>query len=108
MRSRVKKTAALAYAEAGHPILALFGVTDGSCDCGTLNCPSAGKHPMTRCFPHGFKDATTDAATIERIWTKHPNANIGLVPTGDLLIVDVDGPTGEASVAALNLPDTLG
>ncbi|MCP8938512.1 AAA family ATPase [Alsobacter sp. SYSU M60028] len=107
MRSRVKKTAALAYAEAGHPILALFGVTEGACDCGTPNCPSAGKHPMTRYFPHGFKHATTNVDAIERIWTKHPNANIGLVPTRDLLIVDIDGPKGEASVAALDLPETL-
>ena len=31
--------------------------------------------PLTR---HGFKDATGDCEQIERWWTRHPNACIGL------------------------------
>lgn len=107
MRSPNRKAAALAYAKAGHPILALHGVTDGVCDCGDPACSHPGKHPMTRLFPHGFKDATTDPDKLNQIFGKHPNANIGLVPTGDVLIVDIDGPKGEASVKGLNLPETL-
>ena len=34
-----------------------------------------GKEPLTR---HGVKDATTNFNTIEKWWTKHPNANIGI------------------------------
>ena len=45
------------------------------------------KAPLT---PNGFKDATTDIATIEGWWRRWPNALIG-VPTGDrFVVVDVD------------------
>jgi hypothetical protein len=51
---------AIAYARAGWPV---FPVAP------------RGKVPLSR---HGFKDATTDEATILRWWTDHPAANIGL------------------------------
>jgi hypothetical protein len=65
--------AALRYAELGYPV---------------FPCAPGGKVPFT---PHGFKDATTDAAQIEAWWEKTPDANIG-VPTAGLLVVDVDDP----------------
>jgi hypothetical protein len=106
MRSRDIKTAALAYARAGLPVLGLYGISDGRCDCGDEKCSSAGKHPIGALFPRGFKDATTDVNKIERLFKNHHNANIGLVPTDDLLIIDVDGSEGEASIKKLSLPDT--
>ena len=63
--------AALRYAELGYPV---------------FPCAPGGKAPFT---PHGFKDATTDAAQIEAWWEKYPDANIG-IPTAGLLVVDVD------------------
>lgn len=65
--------AALRYAELGYRV---------------FPCVPGGKAPLT---PHGFQDATTDAAKIEAWWTDHPNANIGL-PTAGLFVIDVDGP----------------
>ncbi len=45
------------------------------------------KVPLTA---HGFKDATTDSATIRRWWNQSPAANIG-IPTGDRFdVLDVD------------------
>ncbi|MCB9413319.1 MAG: bifunctional DNA primase/polymerase [Actinobacteria bacterium] len=68
--------AALVYVKAGWPV---------------FPCEPGGKAPIGRLAPHGFKDATTDVATIRRWWTSEPEANIG-TPTGvffDVLDVDV-------------------
>ena len=48
------------------------------------------KVPLTK---NGFKDATTDAATIRDWWTQTPNANIGIATgrVSGLWVVDVDG-----------------
>jgi hypothetical protein len=64
--------AALRYAELGYRV---------------FPCVPSGKSPLTA---HGFHDATTDAAQIERWWTQHPDANIG-IPTEGLVVIDVDG-----------------
>ncbi len=51
------------------------------------------KEPFTA---HGFKDATTDAAQIQRWWERWPTANIGM-PTGavtELLVLDLDPRNG--------------
>ncbi len=64
--------AALRYAALGYPV---------------FPCAPGEKAPMT---PHGFRDATTDAAQIEAWWTQHPDANVAM-PTAGLLVIDVDG-----------------
>jgi hypothetical protein len=65
-------SAALHYAQLGYPV---------------FPCAPNGKAPLTS---HGFKDATADATQINKWWSEHPHANIG-IPTGGLLAVDVDG-----------------
>jgi len=67
-------TAALRYAELGHPV---------------FPCVPGGSNPLTA---HGFHDATVDADQIDRWWTAHPQANIGL-PTAGLIVLDIDGAT---------------
>jgi len=69
-----------------------------------------GKEPLTQ---NGFKDATTDEATIRAWWAKYPDANIG-VRTGidsGILVVDIDvknGAKGEESIKLFGgLPPTL-
>jgi hypothetical protein len=66
--------AAIRYAELGYPV---------------FPCAPGGKMPLTE---HGFHDATTDAEQIERWWTQHPSANIG-IPTAGLIVIDIDGPS---------------
>lgn len=55
----------------------------------------------------GFKDATTDPATITHWWRDRPDANIG-TPTGHRFdVIDIDGPPGYQSAADLRETGTL-
>ncbi len=67
-----------------------------------------GKVPITA---HGVRDATTDTGTIVWWWRAHPAANVGIATgaTSGIVVLDVDGPAGEASLGKLPnpLPDTL-
>jgi hypothetical protein len=89
--------AALAYAAKG---IAVFPIIAA----GTY------KQPATE---HGLKDATTAVEQINAWWTDQPAYNIGIA-TGAAAtfdVVDVDGPEGAASLAALEgkhgpLPET--
>lgn len=89
--------AALAYAAKG---IAVFPIIAA----GTY------KQPATE---HGLKDATTDVAQIGAWWTDQPAFNIGIATgaAATFVVVDVDGPEGAASLAALEaahgaLPET--
>lgn len=57
-----------------------------------------GKTPRTA---HGCKDATTDEAQVRAWWEALPEANIGMATGWGFLVLDVDGPEGEASLAEL-------
>lgn len=93
---------ALAYAALGWPVLAL--------------APGE-KRPDGALAPHGFKDATTDPATIARWFAQVPGAGVGIHPgPAGLLVLDLDDkpgkPRGADSLAALEaehgaLPATL-
>ena len=105
------KQAAFTYAEIGWSVLPLHSIVDGHCTCGRSDCGSAGKHPRT---PHGVQDAAADIDTINKWWDEWPDANVGIA-TGAIsgfFVLDVDGETGERSLAELQskygqLPDTL-
>lgn len=76
--------AAMAYAEHGTPVF----------PCRPTKCPYTA---------HGFHDASTDPVQITAWWTKWPSALIG-VPTGaasGIDVLDIDGPAGAESLAAL-------
>ncbi|HQK95601.1 MAG TPA: phage/plasmid primase, P4 family [Armatimonadota bacterium] len=99
--------AALHYAQLGFPVFPCHGVRDdGQCTCRSQDCSRTGKHPVT---PHGLKDASIDPNQVRRWWEQFPGANIGLALTeaSGLVVVDIDGPEGEASAAELDLPPTL-
>lgn len=77
-----------------------------------LPCRPRDKRPATQ---HGFKDATTDTATLVRAWTENPCANIGIATgtASGLVVLDVDPRNGgDASLAELErlhgpLPETV-
>jgi hypothetical protein len=45
---------------------------------------------------NGFHDATTDVDQIRAWWTRWPQANIGGRIPADMVVIDLDGPTGLA------------
>lgn len=97
---------ALRYARLGWHVFPVHSVRHGRCTCGEAACERQGKHPLT---PHGFKDATTDRSTIRQWWTIWPWANIA-VATGKvsgIVVLDVDGGEGEASLRSLNIETPL-
>ena len=82
--------AALTYAAAGWPVLALYTVENGCCTCGKPDCKSPGKHPRPDLCPHGVKDATTDAHRISS-WPQGINIGVALgAAAGSALAFDVD------------------
>jgi len=77
-------------AERGWPVFPVHAVdSDGRCTCGRSDCVKPGKHPRT---VNGLLDATTNPATIERWWSRWPNANLGVVTgaASGLLVLDID------------------
>jgi predicted P-loop ATPase len=51
--------------------------------------------------PRGLYLATTDAEQVARWWRAIPDANIGIATGNGLLVLDIDGETGAASLASL-------
>ncbi len=64
-------TAALFYTRLGYPV---------------FPCAVGEKKPLT---PNGYKDAATDEEVVSEWFTRTPNANIGLVTNG-LVVIDMD------------------
>ncbi|MDR3792996.1 MAG: bifunctional DNA primase/polymerase [Terracidiphilus sp.] len=93
-------TDALAYAARGWLVVPLHAPKQGVCSCRRKNCGSPGKHPRTE---HGLKDGSKDPGQIRNWWKKWPDANVGIL-TGQesgLVVLDVDGEDGKASLQAL-------
>jgi putative DNA primase/helicase len=102
--------AAGGYAARGWPVFPVHSIADGVCTCGKADCGSPAKHPLT---PHGFKDATTDPATIAEWAARWPFANVALVTGGAFVVLDIDPRNrGTESLDALTathgaLPETV-
>ena len=93
----ITKQAALIYASKGWKV---FPVNAGQ------------KTPLAALAPKGHKDATSDKVIIERWWTSHPDANIGLnLAASGLVCVDVDSYkedcTFDSFMETHELPETL-
>jgi putative DNA primase/helicase len=102
-RTLTMKDCALIYTRrAGWPVVPLHPIQNGACACDRgRQCRDAGKHPIGALVWNGVKNATTDEVTIERWFTRCPDANIG-IPTGSvsgLIVLDVDNEEGEKLLA---------
>ena len=102
--------AALDYAAHGWAVFPVHGIVDARCGCGTSDCSSPGKHPLTR---RGLKDASADAAAVIEWWKRWPTANVALATgrSSGVMVIDIDVPQGKLSVAKLfeagyELPET--
>lgn len=108
--------AAVRYAGLGLYVIPLNGVhANGVCRCAKgIHCSSAGKHPIGRLCPKGWRDASRFEPTVARWWRLCPAANVGIVtgPSG-LASLDVDPRNGgdQSLDQLLNehgpLPETL-
>jgi Bifunctional DNA primase/polymerase, N-terminal/Primase C terminal 1 (PriCT-1) len=63
-------------------------------------CKVRAKEPAT---PHGFQDATVDPERITHWWHVEPHFNVAAATgkTSGLVILDIDGPDGEAALRTL-------
>lgn len=98
--------AAEMYAELGFRVLPLHGLVDGRCTCGLATCEprSAGKHPIHAAWQ---KHAASDLDVVRELFRGH-RGNIGLMLADELVVLDVDGDEGFASLATLgDLPATM-
>jgi hypothetical protein len=69
---------------------------------------ACGKQPLISVADggRGFKDATTNIEQVVAWWMRWPNGNIGCWPgPSGLVVIDVDGPAGEAAAQELGLLD---
>jgi hypothetical protein len=97
--------AASCYARLGWRVLPTWWIENGRCACplhtplGGKSCPP-GKHARIKAWP---ERATCDQATIAEWWSDWPYANLAVAtgPGSGILVIDVDGPDGEASLAKL-------
>ncbi len=92
-----KLRAALQSVAEGIPVLALWGVADGMCDCPQgSECGSPGKHPYPRFSPNGVHSATSDAAKLRMWYAKDPRINFGQAMGGErnIICVDIDPRNG--------------
>jgi hypothetical protein len=88
---------ALASVAEGIPVLAVWGVADGMCDCPKgSECRSPGKHPCPRFSPNGVHSATLDAGQVRMWFAKDPRLNFGQQMGGarNIICVDVDPRNG--------------
>lgn len=91
--------AAHGYAETGQPV---FACASGQKVPAIPAAHPSGSDCRGECGRdgHGFYDATTDHATIERWWSSHPGWNVAIAtgaPGPDVLDVDRHGPREEDS-----------
>jgi hypothetical protein len=99
--------AALKLAQLGlpvHPLYPLVKNSEGNliCTCQEgAKCNKPGKHPWTNW--RTTEKSTTDEETIRRWWSKQPLSGIG-INTENLLVLDSDGPDGDASLQGKQLP----
>lgn len=92
---------AVAYAERGFVLVPLHGIVGGRCTCPLADCPSPGKHPRPS---RGLREASADVAQVRQWWLQWPTANVGCLPgPSGYVVLDIDGPEGEATAQALGL-----
>lgn len=81
------------------PDLAVAAIRLARSGVAVFPCRARSKHPLFE-GPGGYKHATTDVERVRRWWQNAPAANLGL-PTGELVVIDIDGPNGVTSLAKL-------
>lgn len=95
---------ALDYCDKGLSIIPAHGITaDGSCTCGRPGCSGPGKHP--RIAWAGFTKDRPKRELVGDWFNRMTDSNVATVTgaVSDVTIVDIDGPEGEAELAAAGI-----
>lgn len=81
------------YAEAGYPVMMVYGLKNGECTCGDAECPKKmrGKHPIHNAWQ---KRATTDLEQLREWCERYPDAHLGILPPEGHCIIDIDPRNG--------------
>jgi hypothetical protein len=98
--SKLLRDSAIDLAKRGYQVFPLHTTNDGNCTCSKAACPSPGKHPRIKAWK---EKASSDPAIVDSFWAKFPDANIGIA-TGQksgVVVLDIDGETGEATLKGL-------
>ena len=87
---------ALNLARMGFRVFPVHGIRAGRCTCNILDCGSPGKHPISA----GWQgQASSEPERVTAMFSRLPNANVG-VATGDgLVVIDLDGADGATTLA---------
>jgi Bifunctional DNA primase/polymerase, N-terminal/AAA domain len=92
--------AALEYAEAlGARVVPVHCMIDGRCSCGQADCSRPAKHPTGK----WSQLASADPVLVRAAFARYPRAGVGIATgvASGLVVIDIDGPQGEATLAAL-------
>lgn len=89
-------SAACELANMGFRVFPYYPLVGTACSC-TGECHSPGKHPRISRY---LDLATTDLEQLGKWWHRWPDAGIGICPDNQL-ILDIDGPSGHASLEAM-------
>ena len=90
---------ALALASVGYRVIPAHGIIDGHCACNKgPKCPSAGKHPV---ITHWQSKATNDPVQITEWWLRNSICNPAIATGKGVVVLDVDGEAGMASLKKL-------
>ncbi len=95
---------AIRYAELGFSVIPVHSIVNGNCSCGSPKCKAPGKHPRYKWSEQQITPYTV--AELTELWTKVPNANVGIV-TGEvsgIIVLDIDGEKGLRSLESVGLP----
>jgi hypothetical protein len=101
LSSEKMKEAAESLVRRGYQLVLLYGaVPKGVCTCRRWReCKSSGKHPLERDWAHR---AIRTVSELESRWQRAPaTPNIGIIPTDDMVVVDVDRKNGKQGAETL-------
>jgi len=85
----------LALSGIGAGVVIYHGIrADGSCTCGDLACPNAGKHPDLHLAPRGVRSATRNPRLAWQWFNLYPHHNLALALGPDLAAGDWDPRNG--------------
>jgi hypothetical protein len=97
---------ALKYEALGFSVIPVHVIrADGLCSCGSARCKSPGKHPRITWRANQTTRLTADELR-ECFSEKSPPSSVGIVtgPISGIMVLDIDGPEGLASLKKAGFP----